>query len=351
MKKQAKITIFSIVIIVLGGVTVRLLTSFLAVNKPVESNTYLLEGWIPFYTLEQVVKLNDSNADAHYLIVGENFESDENKVTEKIHDYFSKLNQGLQKGEDGTWLYANTTLIFNPHDLPQCTPGDSLTILVKAKGSEAGGRFAHFNLIVNGVSIGGRFTSETNMDYRFKLLVPPSGLTSVFVRFDNDLYLKKQDRNLNVVSIRINNTEIPADKLHSLKIRSLGKSLTGFGSEAEQMADYLIQLGIDPSKITTINFDQVKRDQTLAGALSFKQWLENHNLSSFNIVSSGIHCRRSWVTYKKVLDNGLTIGIISFDPADSAENNWYHEPGYFINFADELFSYVSNWIILEMKGY
>ncbi len=351
MKKRRIIALLLLAIVITGCIVVWLSTKFLTVNKPINSNTLLLEGWIPAYSVEQLAKQNESNTETRFIITGERFGNEDNSVSQKTRDYFSKPHTHYSQNNSGTWLYANSTLIFNPEAFPQISPGDSLSIAVNASGTEAGGRCAHFNLIVDGKSRGGRFVTKTITNYKFDLIVPPTGLNSLFIRFDNDLYLKKEDRNLFIESIIINKKEIPADKVHSFKIRKLSKTLTGFDSEADQMAAYLSQLGIDSSRITVIRFDRVNRNQTLAEVVSFKKWYDSRKLSSFNIVSSGVHCRRSWVTYKHIIGDQVKIGILSYDPPDSVENQWYHQPANSIHLADELFSYVSNWIILEMKGY
>jgi len=113
------------------------------------------------------------------------------------------------------------------------------------------------------------------------------------------------------------------------------------------LKNYLIQIGIPSSKLTTISFEPVSRNQTLAAAKSFKASNFSRGIKSINIVSSGLHSRRSWITYKKILGKNCNVGVVQFEPSDfkkgTREDNFLE----FQHLIDESFSYLYNWIFLS----
>ena len=81
-------------------------------------------------------------------------------------------------------------------------------VVINAKGSNAGGQYAHFKVFVNEQLIGENYTTSAYEAYQFGYsLLDPAQVT---IRFDNDAVINGQDRNLYVQSINIGGTEILA---------------------------------------------------------------------------------------------------------------------------------------------
>ncbi len=227
---------------------------------------------------------------------------------------------------------------------------DNLVISIRAKGSESAGFFAHFNVVINGNFCGGAFSKATDSVFLFVVKQPAEGLQSIVVHFDNDLVHQNHDRNLNIISVRVGETEIDANDQSTLLIKDDGKYSSGFDSQAGEMKNYLVQLGISPEKITTISFEPVMRNQTLAAARAFKASSSLNEISSANIVSSGLHSRRTWLTYKRVLGKETQVGVINFEQSDYRKGTREDNILQFQHLIDEAFSYLFNWIYLTFGG-
>jgi uncharacterized SAM-binding protein YcdF (DUF218 family) len=84
-------------------------------------------------------------------------------------------------------------------------------------------------------------------------------------------------------------------------------------SNSELTAKRLYSLGIDTLRIIPIPGRKVMINRTLTSALALRDWMRESDIdvSGINIVSSGTHSRRTWITFKRVLDRSVNVGIIS----------------------------------------
>lgn len=80
-------------------------------------------------------------------------------------------------------------------------PIASQFITIDAKGSEVGGEFAHFKVLVNNQEIGDSYTTSDYEPYRFPLSVDPSAILNIQIIFDNDTIIGEEDRDLYIYSI------------------------------------------------------------------------------------------------------------------------------------------------------
>ncbi|NJN26817.1 MAG: hypothetical protein HC819_12995 [Cyclobacteriaceae bacterium] len=78
-------------------------------------------------------------------------------------------------------------------------------VIVKAKGTKANGVFAHFSVFANDQELGKKYTNCAFEEYSFNLPFPTEEIREVKIKFDNDLTLGEEDRNLFVCSITIGN--------------------------------------------------------------------------------------------------------------------------------------------------
>ncbi len=78
----------------------------------------------------------------------------------------------------------------------------NLSIIVNVKGSQAGGEFAHFKVLVNGEKVGMSFSSPDYENYTFPI-PNQNPVEEVRVVFDNDRVIDGHDRNLFVKGIEL----------------------------------------------------------------------------------------------------------------------------------------------------
>lgn len=321
--------------------------SYLAITKPVKSDTIIIEAWISANELEQIADNYINPETKHILIIGK---TKGKPIYDAVspHPEWTYVNDLHQpKDKKGVYLWANSSLIIDPAKYPDITQNDSLTIQVKASGSIAKNRFPFFNLIINGKYLSSTFTDDTLQTFRFTTVRPEKILRSVGIQFDNDLKTGSEDRNLFIYSIIINSHEIVVNNQNSTIIRNGEKMPTGFPSQSELRANYLTAIGIAKNRVQTISYQPSDYNKTLSSAFALKKYIEQTNLTSFNIFTHGTHARRTLFTYKKVLGNKYSIGIISLKLDKSEKDNWWKSKEGIIMMMDETTSYFVNWLKLS----
>ena len=118
--------------------------------------------------------------------------------------------------------------------VPTPTPAIAVgpdTIVVNASASLAGGMGAHFNLIVDGATIGNATVSSTTTQaYSFNttLVGGSSAAHDIQVQFDNDAVINGQDRNLYLQSISVDGHVTAVTDGHEV-YHATGSARTGFG--------------------------------------------------------------------------------------------------------------------------
>ena len=72
-------------------------------------------------------------------------------------------------------------------------------------------------------------------------------------------------------------------------------------------------MGIDSGLIIALPGKKVNINRTLTSALAFRDWLRTADIDvkGINIISLGMHTRRTWMTYKRILNKRYQIGIVS----------------------------------------
>ena len=137
------------------------------------------------------------------------------------------------------------------------------------------------------------------------------------VHFDNDMVDEKGDRNLYVKEIIIDNTISIPYQFNSVydigQLDNTDRIVNDYESVAEFARIRLKLFGIDTSKIVPMPAKRKRFNRTLSSVLAVHNWLEMSNMSatSLNIITLGIHSRRTYLTYKSILGKSCTVGIIA----------------------------------------
>jgi hypothetical protein len=156
------------------------------------------------------------------------------------------------------------------------------------------------------------------------------------------------DLNLFVKDIVIDNTiTIPYLRNSEYDMGRLDgqrRLVNNFNSVAERARNWLLSKGIDSSLVIAVPGEKVSINRTLTSALAFRDWLRktNINVKGINIVSSGTHARRTWMTYNRILDEKYKIGIISIPDY----RNGYSRVGRVLKTLRETAGIIYYWFIL-----
>lgn len=310
--------------------------NFLSYHHPVNSDNFLLEGWLTAWDIEQSVEVLREKPDAKIFIVGRQY---------KRGDVAEVDNEKVLTRKDGILLLTNSSLILKPEVIQDAVFEENPNLIVEAKGSSAFGIFAHFLVLVNGEKRGSFFSSSELET--FHVSIPhPDTIKSISILYDNDLATDVEARYLVVKSVQIGNRKIELMPVNVIVTRQEIKALYGFPSSAALMKNYLHDLGVDPSIIQTIPFQSENRNQTLEGCQAFSKWPGSQKIKSFNIVSQEIHSRRSWMTYSRILSD-TDVGVIYFKPRWKEIRQPEKRRMQHLKVFDEIISYMGNWFYLS----
>jgi hypothetical protein len=276
-------------------ITFNITQSFLCKTQKVDANILVVEGWLPQSALPLVRKEFLENNYTHIITTG---------IKSSDLDYCP--------------ITSNGYLIFYPH-LKSAINNDTghHIIEVTAHSTMSGKYCAHFNFFVNNLILADFSADKEVRKYRINWEGSLKDIDSVMIQFDNDYLDKYGDRNLFVKEIIIDHKMIIPYQFNSELDFGLldGKEriVNNFDSKAELWRNELIAYGIDPKDVTAVPAKKVFINRTLTSALAFRSWLKltNIKVKGINIISLGVHSRRTWNIYKKVLGKSIEVGIIS----------------------------------------
>jgi hypothetical protein len=261
----------------------------------VDANILVIEGWLP----EKAIDLAYS----------------------EIHDpvYHLIVPAGIKSSElDFCMVAMNGYLIFYPGtDLNRNNKSNQHKIEVMAH-SKMGGKYdAHFNLYVNDSLVSDFSADEKPGKYGITWNGSLEEIDSISVQFTNDYVDEGGDRNLYIREVIFDDEIIVPYQFNSIfDIGQPGghdRIVNNYTSHPEIIRNKLIADGIDSSRITAVTGKKTIINRTLTGALAFRDWLKEsgYQADGVNVLTMGIHARRTWLTYKKVLGKSCRVGIIA----------------------------------------
>ncbi len=270
------------------------ISGYLSKSEQVSANILIVEGWLSYQTLESAL----------------------NEFRKKEYEYI--ITTGLKSTTAYYVVSMDGYLIFYPKNkLTAFTKPGNHQIAVKAYSELDGVNSAHFNLWINDSLVSDYFAGKHKRNYAVSWEGALSAIDSVMIQFDNDLMGKFGDRNLFVKEIIIDHKIIIPFLNYSVyeisKQDGNQRIINNLSSNAEQTRKRLISMGIDSSKVIAVPGQKARINRTLTSALAVRDWLKTSNIKvkGINILSSGTHARRTWMTFSKVLGNSYKIGIIA----------------------------------------
>jgi len=103
-----------------------------------------------------------------------------------------------------------------------------------------------------------------------------------------------------------------------------GMFLSGYGSYANLGRATLMQIA-DKKDVIAVTAPVTKRDRTYASAVAVKNWLSARHASygKIDVVTLGVHARRSRRVFEKVFGSSASIGVISIENQDYVPGKWW----------------------------
>ena len=94
---------------------------------------------------------------------------------------------------------------------------------------------------------------------------------------------------------------------------------------AQVTANQFIELGIAEEKVHPVPSGSPRRDRTYTSAATLRDWLEENGIavSTLNVMTEGLHARRSRLMFQKAFGKDVSIGVISIPDLNYEPNRWW----------------------------
>lgn len=285
MRKLLLWSLVCLSIVVLGMLTVFLSFPMLTMDAPSGARVAVVEGWIDEAYLPEVKELLDAGGYDTILVTGtpRNF-----SYTLSIGDTVVVQLQRPVTGE----LIVNTCGALNAGLVVLGAQGTIMTDSVFGPCRE---RRATIDRPTGSLLITPTHTGDP--DPRWELL---------FL-----LYAKVDGINLHAVQ-------------RSVHIRrASGQVEPGSPSYADHTADALIAAGIPARRITRLPTVMLGDSRTWANAERFAAAAHDQGIDRVDVISFGIHARRSRLAYSKACGPGVTVGVRSIPDPELQHGRWW----------------------------
>jgi len=126
-----------------------------------------------------------------------------------------------------------------------------------------------------------------------------------------------------------------------------GSRMSEYKTFAESGAAILVNMGISKSMVEAVPAQSVRRDRTYASALALKDrlHLQAATVTGINLVSVGVHARRSHLLFRKALDTEIRVGIIAIEDRHYYSDRWWKYSEGVRAVIDEFFAYIYALIV------
>ena len=111
---------------------------------------------------------------------------------------------------------------------------------------------------------------------------------------------------------------------------------------AQLGAARLSAAGLSKDLIQEVSSHTKERDRTYSSAIALRDWLRDHRLSlrSLNVLTVGVHARRTRLLYQMAFGQGVKVGIISVPDDDYPAARWWRYSDGVRNVIGETIAYL-----------
>jgi hypothetical protein len=97
-------------------------------------------------------------------------------------------------------------------------------------------------------------------------------------------------------------------------------------NDAVIVADQFLEMGIPAAKVHAVPSGAPKRDRTYTSAAVLRGWFvqQGELPAGFNVVTQGVHSRRSRLLFQKAFGDEVEIGVIAAPDPDYDASKWWN---------------------------
>jgi uncharacterized SAM-binding protein YcdF (DUF218 family) len=106
----------------------------------------------------------------------------------------------------------------------------------------------------------------------------------------------------------------------------VGFYLSKYGTTAEAAAATCLQLGLDSSMVSAAPArGHILRDRTYASAYALRRWITRSapGVRHLDIITQGVHARRTHMIFARVLGDSIRVGIIAAPETRYGPGDWW----------------------------
>lgn len=253
----------------------------LAIKQPIQSELYIVEGWVDHVYHDTIFSILDKKKDAIILFAG----------TLSRDKYIA--------------IFENGAIVIK--NLPR-SPANFHSLSLRLRGTFAFGEYARCKVFLNDSLL---YHSEIEDVQNIKLQCTFSATDSISLVFPNNAGNKFEDRNLIVQKLYVDDSiEVP---LRSEKIWIKTKRFqisTHYNSNAEYALNHFVSFGLPKERAFFTAAPTHGISKTYNTAFYATQWMKAHGYASANIISFSVHAKRTLISYKKAFPQAR-FGITS----------------------------------------
>jgi hypothetical protein len=130
-----------------------------------------------------------------------------------------------------------------------------------------------------------------------------------------------------------------------------GYHLSEYKTWAELTASRLKNLDFPEDKIMIAPvLKKIKRDRTYHSILALQRRLhkEGFNVASIDVVSLGVHARRTWILFEKVFSS-VNVGVVAISPNEYDASRWWLSSAGMRNVISESIAYLYARFIFSLS--
>ncbi len=264
---------------------------YLAITAPVGADVAVVEGWIPEPLLTRVKDEIDRNGYTSVHTTG----------TVRPFSYYLDQDEAIVVHLDKP---MQGEVRINVSGLPGAgfrLVAGSDTVLDLAVGGHSQRYHAHLPVPVDSITI-----------HSVNAAQAPEGMSNLYVKY-----------------FSIGRTNVHHQAGTILLLRSNGAREPGWPTFAHSSAARLHDLGIPLERLQITPAAEGQESRTLANAAGFAARARELGIKKVDVISLGVHARRSRKMYRKACGDGIEIGVIAIpDPLVARGTWWKHRMGW-----------------------
>jgi hypothetical protein len=98
-----------------------------------------------------------------------------------------------------------------------------------------------------------------------------------------------------------------------------------YPSYAERARSYLLRGGLAESEVVAVPAPAAERDRTWRNVLVLREWIlrAQPDVDALDVVTSGVHGRRSWLLHRLAFGPRVRVGVIAVEPGGYDPATWW----------------------------